>query len=988
MNANDPNSLNDIIASIKVPVDDPSFHQRVFTLVAKNRKALKTKDLDNLEKICTEEYDDLSRRLDRTKIQDSVSVRNVLRTRHLANLLIDEKGELNPAYLAKVLTCFKKRIYSLGPNRQYDAARQEQIVRVLTMLKDNKDMQRYLKNVSKPYSNRYAEQVIKDTLKIHDNTLVNDPHAKRATLSAWMCYLRQNVGSCFGTAPAIIVHDEQPDLMFKDMIELLGTGRMKRTFGGIEHSVPFSSSWGAGDLRRLFVLQRGPNAESNDIWLSPGIIAGLEAAGVVNSELTLKERVEETKQAILAMLQNWPDNAASVVISAEDILRKCTLRHLNITEKDLQDYENRPKAMFTGSLMMQAQAAGGGKTQAVQSFYTKFNQAMDAFKALADNALLKTWEFTVASFSETKSQFTSWNLYSSLGLGPQEQGGIGQALFRILQEKVERANQKVQEFQIEYEQAYHHLKYLEVKARNAATEKEMQWVKIEYQTARNEFDIMEEMRDKYHSRAHRFANLFDVIVDVYLGLFPKYFQEVYDADMHEVAAGPYDDSPAGFRLLYKHGRSNTSQWTRIKDHNEFIDALASFFVSSESEVAGAPQMQGLENEISEIITAIVMHIRTREFLETAFYRMAKAHNAPIIRDPLENLERVEKKPWVYTSGGTMDTLVSAYWKREQKPTEVGRWVENPTELLVFLVDTFKQVPHKLMEEFDANPQKSMLIHSPTHAFLLKPGYSPLREAWHTDEFTYTYVRDKMIKPVEKMIENIVLDDAMTQYLVSHLADKVDPNFQFYFKQVFNYVAPGMSPIEFRQHIAETMQKERGLGYGRGNVLPIDDIDSLLQSSLPLFHIEELRQRVEAILAKLPGLEKGMLAKFSGIWEQFSSGGTGASVMSAKGLQDVVKAVLILLWNDTSTSYDYHWHVAEAARKLGYALPIPVIFADTNWVRDNFAFLVSPGTGKLELWRVDYTGTVGYPMSMWEQWLDGSRRDRTWGVYTRPYEYSR
>lgn len=988
VNSNNNNTLSEILASIKVPIQDPSFHQRVFTIVAKNRKVLKAKDIDSLEKAIAEEYDDLSRRLDRTKIQDSSSVRNVLRTRQLANLLIDDKGDLNILQLPKVVSYLKKHLYSLGPNRQYDAPRQEQILRVLSTLQENKDMQRFLKNVSKPYTNRYAEQVIKETLKLPASTLINDPHAKRAALSAWMCFLRQNVGSCFATAPAILVHDEQPDLMFKDMIELLGTGRLKRTFAGVEHSVPLSASWGAGDLRRLFVLQRGPQAESGDIWLSPGIIAGLEAGGVIDPELPLKERVELTKQAILRVLQDWPENVPYVVISAENILRLCILKQMDLTEKDLQDYENRPKAMFTGSLLMQAQAAGGGKSQACQNFYVKFDEAMDAFKALADNALLKSWEFSVASFSETKSQFTSWNLYSSLGLGAQEPGGIGQCLFRILEEKVQRANQKVQDFQAEYEQAYHHLKYIEVKARNAQTEKEMQWIKMEYQTARNEFDMMEEMRDKYNSQAHRFANLFDVLIDVYLGLFPKYFQEVYDADMHEVAAGPYDDSPAGFRLIYKHGRSNTAQWTRIKNHNEFIDALASFFVTSESEVSGAPQMQGLENEVSEITTAIVTHIRTIEFLETAFYRMAKAHNAPIIKNPLEHLDRVEKKPWVYTSGGTMDTLVSCYWKREQKPTEVGRWVENPTELLVFFVDTFKQVPHKLMEDYVADPKKSMLIHSPTHAFLLKPGLSPLKEAWLNEEFTYTFVRDKMIKPVEKMIEGIELDASMTQFLLNNLIEKVDPNYQYYFKQVFSYVPAGMSPIKFRQHITTTMAKERGLGYGKGNVLPPDEIDAMLYSLLPLFPVQELKERVEAILSKLPGVDRRMLEKIPKIWEELPGIDGRESVMSAKGLQDIVKGMLILLWNDTSAPYDYHWHVAEAARKLGYAFPMPVIFADTNWVRDLFAFLVSPGTGKLELWRVDYTGSVGYPMSIWEQWLDGSRRDRTWGVYTRPYEYSR
>ena len=76
------------------------------------------------------------------------------------------------------------------------------------------------------------------------NVQVTDAHARRAALSAWMCTLRQSIGSCFATAPAIIVHDEQPEQLLKDLNVLLSTGRSKRTYEGTEHSVPLSMSWG------------------------------------------------------------------------------------------------------------------------------------------------------------------------------------------------------------------------------------------------------------------------------------------------------------------------------------------------------------------------------------------------------------------------------------------------------------------------------------------------------------------------------------------------------------------------------------------------------------------------------------------------------------------------------------------------------------------------------------------------------------------------
>ena len=137
--------------------------------------------------------------------------------------------------------------------------------------------------------------------------------------------------------------------------------------------------------------------------------------------------------------------------------------------------------------------------------------------------------------------------------------------------------------------------------------------------------------------------------------------------------------------------------------------------------------------------------------------MAAAHKTRMVRDPLEHLDLIEKKPWAYTSGGTMSGLVSSYFRLEQPPAEVARWVENPTELLVFLIDTMKQTPPKIMQEFLDHPDKSMLIHSPTHAFLLKPGSEQLSQAWQTDTYTYTWVRDTLIQRQENFVRSLWLD---------------------------------------------------------------------------------------------------------------------------------------------------------------------------------------------------------------------------------------
>ena len=258
-----------------------------------------------------------------------------------------------------------------------------------------------------------------------------------------------------------------------------------------------------------------------------------------------------------------------------------------------------------------AGALGGGKSQACSQFAHLYQSAQNAFKALADNALLKAWEFSLASFAETKAQFARWNLYSSLGLSPQEKEGIGACIFELLQNKLNQLNAKVQEHQFEYEQVYTQVKYVESRIQRASTEKEIQWLKAEYQTKLHEFYLIEELRNTVSSKAKRIASLYDQLIGAYDELFPLYFQEVYDADMHEVATSLYDDSPAGFRLLYKYGRANTSQWTYIYNPNEFIEALSAFFTSTETELASRKEFEGLQQELSEIITAVITHVKER-----------------------------------------------------------------------------------------------------------------------------------------------------------------------------------------------------------------------------------------------------------------------------------------------------------------------------------------------------------------------------------------
>lgn len=950
-------SAADFLNDLKMAPDDDQFLARVFTAIAKMGK--------DSGDILSEEFDGLSQRVDLSFFQESCSVRTNIRARQLAERLITEEGDLDLAFLSQSIERLKNHCYSLGANRQYDSARQRHLLRCLETLFADKDLQRLLKTVTRPYSHKVADQILRDTLRLTPNQPLTDASARRAVLSAWFCYLRQNVGSCFATAPAIIVQGQQPNLFFQDMKELLDTGRIKRTFGGNEYVVPLSTSSGVGDFKKQVLLFSVEN-----IGYSPGLLQAIEAVGLVDASLPLKQRVDQVRALVTGSITIA--DKSYLFLSAEDVMKVLLMNSLEITEKDLKDYENRPKAMVQTSLFVAAPKMKG-KSEACAAFFQQMDVAKKAFNSLMENPLLKMWEFSLASFAETKPGFTRWNMYASLGFNSEQVGGIGHCLYQEIKSRLDQSNAKVRELQDEYEMIYGQLKFIEGRLRSASTEKEAQWGKIEYESKRGEFRTIEELRDREHFKAGRFANLLSDLLDKYDALFPRYFQEVYDPDMHEVATGPYDDSPAGFRLLYKHGRENTSQWTLIYTPQEFIEALSSFFVMTEPEIIHASDMEGLQDELDQIITRLVTHVKTDEFLISAFQRMAAAHNAPIIKDPLEHLDKIDKKPWAYTSGGTMDNLLSCYFKLEGKPKTVERWVENELELLVFLVDTLKTMP---------TSDDALLIHSPTHAFTLRPNFPLLKKAVATEGFTYTSIRDNFVRTAEHFIEFMFLDEEMMAFLLNKLTNLAPPSLRLRFQSVTSEYHGRKNSPEFRRFIAEAIDHDPILNMHGGGI-SLDDLDSALFNWLPLTSRFELKNRVEKIMEKLPGLDH---EKISAILDSLIDKWGASPFITAEQLQNICKAVLCLALESTSTEFNYPELISFAAQKLGYAQPAPVIFGDTNWVKDLFAFVVNPGRAVLELWRVDPTARVGVPMSQWRKWVNGSDRSRTWGIYTKPQEY--
>jgi hypothetical protein len=584
----------------------------------------------------TEDRFQISVQMDQSGIQDSFCFRALSQAREWAAHLID--GAPIPSSL----------FYPMGPS---DGAIDEQRKIFLERWAEP-EFKKKIKKFSLPLCHRKAEEMIRITLQLSSKVPLQDADIQKAVVTACLTPLRQSIGSCFATAPAILAQKNHLDLFIADLYDLLTTGRLKRVVDGNEYTVPLSLSYGVGDLKRPIGLE---------FRRSPGLRAVFDVDKVLGADPSM---------------------------TVEDLLKK----------------EIAPQ---------------------------KLNDAIAFFTSMTENALLKAWEFTLASFSDIKMEFSKWNLSWSLGLHPNEKGGIGGILYSVLDQKLQETNQEIEAAYREVVTAHEQFKMTEGLLRQASSEAEGRRLNAEGQARLHHLRSAEDLMKDLQGKAKAYSKLFSFLIEQYKAKFQEYFQEIYDPEMPELFVNsPYEDRMAGFRLVYKHGRNDSSLWTRIYDQHQFVGVLVEFFTTTEMSIQYLCETEAEKKAVEMLTTAIIQHVRSDGFIQAALAR-AKQSN---------------RLPWSYFSGGTMDQLIPTYFRSRSPLKKEAQQIESELDLFVFLIDTLKAIP----------AASSILIQSPTHAFSLMPFTEPFHQAWEDRGFTYTWIRDQFLVPAKQFYDEMML----------------------------------------------------------------------------------------------------------------------------------------------------------------------------------------------------------------------------------------
>jgi hypothetical protein len=550
---------------------------------------------------------------------------------------------------------------------------------IIVLFEKNKQARLLLQRLSHPLANPWVEKLIRISLGISEKNFISDYHLRLFLVEALLSLVRQTVGSCFATSVCIMIQIQLPMQMLEDLFDLMTTGHLKRVNEGVEYRFPICAKTGFGPL-----------------------IHDVEP------------------------------------IALQDFIKRSIAKDFALDPKEINDI-SQIKSRSKFSVVLAKEKKREQKIELAKKLLFEEGQEI---KQRVQHPLTKCWEYTVASFTDANVERASYNMYIALGLSPEDEGGLASALMSQSQEEAQDAQSKVAELEEEIEVLEESLRGQDARALGALGDSARS-IGRQIQVSEHRLQTLIDERQEIVEHTNMSSGLPALILSELQLNFPYYFQELYDPEMHEFAGKVYEDSPAGFRLVYKHGTNDPLAWTHIYTKEQYLsclehylNAMVPILIANCEWNKGKDLMQGLIDSLQELV-------QTEEFYKGALARLES------YRQKITQASGSSKiNPYSYISGASVESLCETYFRLNRPLVYKEAHPSSFSELLIWLIDLFKEAPQRLLNAFEKNREHSLIIRSSSHAFLLKGGYEDLKKAYHTNKNSYIYVRDEIIRPAE------------------------------------------------------------------------------------------------------------------------------------------------------------------------------------------------------------------------------------------------
>jgi hypothetical protein len=359
--------------------------------------------------------------------------------------------------------------------------------------------------------------------------------------------------------------------------------------------------------------------------------------------------------------------------------------------------------------------------------------------------LLKSFEYTLASMTEFRLYSHAGNLSIALGIDPNEKEGLLAQIKEVVDLAIREKQQEVEKAHIEAQTALDYVNMSQSLLRQVSSHERASAIQAQGMSYESHLNAMIAIRDDLNQELEELQNFLAVWVEQIREAMKHFFQETYDPNL-KTDQLTFEDSPAGFRLLCKHGRQQVKAWTLITSDKEYRQALIEFFDYFERSGKEIFKTKGAQNILFQATMACRDIASDEKFIERALIRLKKQPG------PFTFLT-----PYSYLSGGTLQTLLACFTAKPRFIKSLKLHVKDPLELLVKLIDWMKDSPARFQEKFIKNNDKGLLIQSESHAFIFKPGLNNFKYFWNHSTFSYTVIRDDFIEPIENFYKTFLWD---------------------------------------------------------------------------------------------------------------------------------------------------------------------------------------------------------------------------------------
>lgn len=923
---------------------DPALIYHLVSKLSKTESAFED-PLDRL--ICSDHLQILSD-FEVSGLQSNLAWYSAKNAREIAALIVDERGDIDSVKLELAITLLKENLYCYYKSG-FDFSNKH-LLFMLERLKDPK-MKEVIKSVHGPYSPR-EEGVIRKTLRLSTAERVTDKRAKEALLSALFTPLRQRLGSCFATQSAIFVQREKSERFLRELKFLTERDYLPSISDGIEYQIPFCPSGGAGELFTPFLFWE---KDFYELAKAPGLLAALAAISLEDKIVELLEPI--AKEVALHPFETW---------NADRLLTRMLQHHFHVKDEEIERFKEQEERKNIALSL-----AGGSFTAKRGDFFDALEKAKEAFISLSENYLLRSWEYTLASFAEIKGDVATWNLFHSLGMDSRQKGGIGAAIKSALENYLQGIQGQITHYDLDYER---------LNSECALYEKNIAYgghYQASYFAKRAELDRVQREREELYDKARRVASSLGFFIEFYITKLKDYFQEIYDPKIEGEVRSLLDDRPSGFRLYYKHGRQKPSTWTAITTPRSYVESLAAFFGACEVMLSHEKMMNGLHDLVTLVTGELLSFLHHRDFLENSLERLYSAYQEPMTSEPLKNLSKLKRVPWSYISGGNLETFLFAYKPEGERYKKIEIAVESPIELLTFYIEAVKDIPSSLKKRVEEDDNSSLLAFSPTHAFLFKPVW--LKKAFESQHYSRTWVSDQ-IKEKEAFLFSQILDQDKVKLLLDDIEQQLIPSgYRLLFRGAAKQIGYPLSVMEFGHEVMRVLSYEWWMKEPSHRLAMEKAVTGLLYRKLPLHSCQEVEKK---LLQVFESFECDLSNSLKTVYEERQKELRGVSLFSADRLLLMLRGMLMMATGQTRGPDDLMRTALLAMRKNQLCYPEPLLFADSNWPEVKFGFTLSPMSGALELFGFDEWGQEGFPLLEWAPYLEG-RGEGKWGLFI-PY----